>query len=43
MLGQAHYACYDETTASQLRGLANEMNGEYDGKVSNIVAARRGA
>nr|WP_157710834.1 DNA methylase [Pseudomonas sp. PB120] len=38
MLGQAHYVRYDETTASRLLALANKMNAEYDGKVSNIVA-----
>lgn len=39
MLGQAHYVRYDETTASRLLVLANKVNAEYDGKVSNIVAA----
>lgn len=39
MLGQAHYVRYDETTASRLLALANKVNAEYDGKVSNIVAA----
>ena len=39
MLGQAHYVRYDETTASRLLALANKMNAEYHGKVSNIVAA----
>jgi len=38
MLGQAHYVRYDEPTASRLLALANEVNAEYDGKVSNIVA-----
>lgn len=38
MLGQAHYVRYDEPTASRLLTLANEVNAEYDGKVSNIVA-----
>ena len=37
MLGQAHYVRYDETTASRLLALANKLNTEYDGKVSNIV------
>lgn len=39
MLGEAHYVRYDETTASRLLALANKMNAEYHGKVSNIVAA----
>ena len=39
MLGEAHYVRYDETTASRLLALANKMNAEYQGKVSNIVAA----
>ncbi|MEN5147791.1 DNA methylase [Pseudomonas orientalis] len=39
MLGQAHYVRYDETTASRLLALANKVNAEYGGKVSNIVAA----
>lgn len=39
MLGQAHYVRYDETTASRLLALANKVNAEYDGKVSNIVGA----
>nr|WP_238351724.1 DNA methylase [Pseudomonas sp. SWRI99] len=39
MLGQAHYVRYDESTASRLRALANKLNTEYAGKVSNIVAA----
>ena len=38
MLGEAHYVRYDETTASRLLALANKMNAEYHGKVSNIVA-----
>ncbi|WP_408598487.1 DNA methylase [Pseudomonas sp. PLMAX] len=38
MLGQAHYVRYDESTASRLLALANKLNTEYDGKVSNIVA-----
>jgi 3-methyladenine DNA glycosylase/8-oxoguanine DNA glycosylase len=39
MLGEAHYVRYDETTSSRLLALANKVNTEYDGKVSNIVAA----
>lgn len=39
MLGQARYVRYDETTASRLLALAKKMNAEYDGRVSNIVAA----
>ena len=39
MLGQAHYVRYDETTASRLLALAKKLNGDYGGKVSNIVAA----
>nr|WP_238344646.1 DNA methylase [Pseudomonas sp. SWRI81] len=39
MLGQAHYVRYDESTASRLLALANKLNTEYAGKVSNIVAA----
>lgn len=39
MLGEAHYVRYDETTESRLLALANKMNAEYQGKVSNIVAA----
>ena len=39
MLGQARYVRYDESTASRLLALANKLNSEYAGKVSNIVAA----
>lgn len=39
MLGEAHYVRYDETTASRLLALAQKLNNEYAGKVSNIVAA----
>jgi endonuclease III len=39
MLGQAHYVRYDETTASRLLALANKLNSEYAGMVSNIVEA----
>lgn len=37
MLGQARYVRYDESTASRLLALANKLNTEYAGKVSNIV------
>lgn len=39
MLGQARYVRYDESTAARLLALANKLNSEYAGKVSNIVAA----
>lgn len=39
MLGQAHYVRYDETTASRLLALADKLNGEYGGRVKNIVEA----
>lgn len=39
MLGQAHYVCYDETTALRLLALASKLNTEYAGKVTNIAGA----
>lgn len=40
MLGEAHYVRYDETTATRLLALASKLNGEYGGKVKNMVEAR---
>ena len=39
MLGEAHYVRYDETTSARLLALAEKLNNEYAGKVSNIVDA----
>jgi len=39
MLGKARYVRYDESTAARLLALASEINTQYGGEVSNLVAA----